>query len=154
MTDTIFQASDLATKRVELLTAARSGLARVRDKDGTSLVMLPESRLHLLETLADWSQAAVRLEAIISRGAGRDVSALGDLAWLRVFDDEDLREFLAELQAALTAAHADGHVSVLEDCLQAWRTTARQLEDPLRRSILLGQHDPADFVTAPRPEDE
>ncbi|MEU9246373.1 hypothetical protein [Streptomyces sp. NPDC048385] len=154
MTDTIFQASDLATKRTEVLNAARSGLARVRDKDGTSLVMLPESKLRLLEVLSEWLRALLRLEALTSRGATPSVSDLGELAWLRVFDNEDLQEFIADLQASLVAAHADDDVTALEECLHAWRTTARQLEDPLRRSVLMGQHQPSDFVEASRPDHE
>ncbi len=154
MTDTIFQASDLANKRTELLSAARSGLARLRDKDGTSLVMLPESKLRLLEVLSEWSRALLRLEALISRGVTPSISDLGELAWLRVFDAEDLQEFMSDLQASLVAAHADGDVATLDECLHAWRTTARQLEDPLRRSVLLGRHEPADFVEAGRPDHE
>lgn len=152
MNDTIFQTSDLVNKRVEFLEAARGGLARVRDKDGTSYVMLPEGRLTLLEEMAQWSQALVRLEALLRKGRPT-VTQLGDLAWLRCFDESDLREFADDLHEALVAAHADGDKQVLEACLDDWRVTARQLADPLRRSILFGSHNPEDFEEASEPAD-
>jgi hypothetical protein len=155
MSDTIFQASDLAKKRTEVLAAARSGVARVRDKDGTGYVMLPEGRLTLLEALTRWQQALIRLETLLRRGTTPTISDLGDLAWLRGFDLEDVREFVDELRDALVAAHADGDTAALEDCLRSWRATARQLADPLRRAVLHGSHQPEDFdeVSEPGGED-
>lgn len=155
MGPTIFQASDLTNqRRVEFLDAARSGGARLRDKDGTSLVMLPESRLVWLETMAKWSAVHLRLEELIRRGVMPSVTDLGELAWLRAFDEEDLGEFLGELHEALVVANADQDPSRLEGCVAAWRVTARQLEDPLRRRILLGERSDPDFEDAPRPTDD
>ena len=155
MSDTIFQATDLAGgKRTAFLDAARRGLARLRDKDGTSLVMLPESKLRLLETLARWWEAYMNLDGLLRRSDVPKTSELGELAWLRPFERPDLEEFISELHDALVAASADGDVTVLEECLQAWRTTARQLEDPLRRSVLLGRHVPDDFVEVDEPHDD
>jgi hypothetical protein len=153
MTDTIFQPTDLANRRTEFLNAARQGLARLRDKDGTSLVMLPERRLLLLQTLAEWSQAHLSLEALLRRPDRPAVSDLGELAWLRAFEVDELREFASELHESLTASYADGSTDALDECLSAWRTTARQLEDPLRRSVLLGRHSPEDFVETSRPDE-
>ena len=149
--DQIFQSSDLAQRRTEFLQAARSGKARLRDKDGTSLVMLPESRLAWLETFADWSTAHLRLEELLRRGVLPSISDLGDLAWLRAFDLDDLREFTDELHDALVTANADKSSDTLDECVEAWRTTARQMEDPLRRKILLGVHVPEEFVEVDRP---
>lgn len=153
MADVIFQPTDLATKRLEFLDAARNGQARLRDKDGTSLVMLPESKLRLLETLAKWWQAYMRLESILRKTELPRASELGELAWLRAFDRGDLEEFVSELHDALVAANADEDTVALDDCIRAWRTTARQLEDPLRRSVLLGPHVPEDYVEATEPHD-
>jgi 1-acyl-sn-glycerol-3-phosphate acyltransferase len=152
MSDTIFLSSDLAKKRTEVLAAARNGIARVRDKDGTGYVMLPEGRLSRLEALTRWQQALIRLEALLRRGAMPSVADLGDLAWLRGFDLEELSEFADELREALVAAHADDDVAALEDCLRAWRTTARQLADPLRRSVLRGSHQPDEFTEVAEPD--
>src|SRR5260370_6504510 len=132
----IFQLTDLANNRLEVLEAARRGQARLRDKDGTSLVMLPESRLQLLETLAKWWQAYMKLEALLRRSDLPRAAELGELAWLRAFDRDDFQEFVSELHDALIAANADEDTGVLDECIRAWRTTARQLADPLRRSVL------------------
>jgi hypothetical protein len=153
MSDVIYQLSDLASKRLEFIDAARNGQARLRDKDGTSLVMLPESKLRLLETLAKWWQAYMKLEGFLRRTELPRASELGELAWLRSFERDDLQEFLSELHDALVAANADGDTAALDDCIQGWRTTARQLEDPLRRAVLLGSHVPEDYVEASEPND-
>ena len=153
MSDTIFQSSDLAgSRRTEFLDAARSGLARLRDKDGTSLVMLPESKLRLLQTLATWWESYTRLAALLRRSTLPTPTELGGLAWLRVFDREDLDEFLVDLNDGLVAASADEDIAALETTLQAWRTTAHQLEDPLRRAILLGDHVAGDYVEVGQPD--
>ena len=153
MSDVIFLPTDLASKRLEFLDAARNGQARLRDKDGTSLVMLPESRLRLLETLAKWWQAYMRLESFLRRTELPRSSELGELAWLRSFERDDLEEFMSELHDALVAATADEDTVALDDCIRAWRITARQLEDPLRRSVLVGPHVPEDYVEASEPHD-
>jgi len=145
--DVIFQSTDLAQRRTEFLEAARSGMARLRDKDGTSLVMVPESHLQLLLELRKWSSVSTRLERYLSRPDFKPtVQSLGDLAWLRVFDCEDLREFADELNDAIIAADSDNDLAVLEQCLHAWKATARQLEDPLRRSVLLTRGIALDLV--------
>jgi hypothetical protein len=153
MSDVIYQLTDLASKRLEFLDAARSGRARLRDKDGTSLVMLPESRLRLLETLAKWWQASMKLESFLRRSELPRAAELGELAWLRSFDRDDLQEFTSELHDALVAASADEDTAALDDCVQGWRTTARQLEDPLRRSVLLSSYVPEDYVEVSEPGD-
>ena len=150
----IFQPTDLVSKRVQILEAARSGGARVRDKDGTSLVMLRESRLNLLEALADWGSAGLRLDELLDREHRPSVTDLGTLAWLRVFDDADQRGFLEELQEVLQTAHADQDLEALDQCVRAWRITASQLEDPLRRSVLHGAVLVDDLVDAPDPNGE
>ncbi|MEV7966090.1 hypothetical protein AB0O34_08910 [Sphaerisporangium sp. NPDC088356] len=152
MTDLIFQSSDLANKRTEVLEAAREGLARVRDKDGTSLVMLPERRLRLLQEIARWSRAHMRLDDLLRRDAIPNVSDLGDLAWLRVFDADDLREFVEDLHNALVAAHSDEDTLALDECIKAWRITARQIEDPLRRSVLIGKSTSDDYIEVHEPQ--
>lgn len=154
MTDTIFQASDLAgSKRVEFLDAAREGVARLRDRDGTSLVMLPESVLRLLEQLSTWWEAYTRLDCLLRRSTGvPNARELGDMAWLRTFDRDDMEEFLAELHDALVAASADRDAEALDRCIRDWRITGRQLEDPLRRSVLLGEKSDDDFVEVEEPK--
>jgi hypothetical protein len=154
MSNVIYQASDLATQRVDFLNAARSGRARLRDKDGTSLVMLPEQQLEVLEQYASWSQVHLRLSGLINSGRRLSVSELGDLAWLRVFDREDLQEFADELHSSLIAGLSDKDLRPVEETIAAWKTTARQLEDPLRRSVLLATHDEAEFEAVSAPTED
>ncbi len=146
--DGIFQVSDLATKRTEFLQAARDGRARIRDTDGTELVALRASDLITLEEFAAWSSEHRRLVALYERSATPSVVDLGRNAWLRVFERTDIDEFLRELEDALIASLADNDASLLDECVHAWQVTAQQLEDPLRRSVLMSRHDPADFVDA------
>lgn len=151
MDNVIFQASDLAKDRVRVLDAARSGRARVRDKDGTGLVMLPEAELEVLEGYARWSQAHNRLSALITSGRLLNVDELGEFAWLRVFDREDLDEFLSDLHSALVAGLADRNMDDLATLEREWRITARQLEDPLRRSVLLARDAEEELVEVEAP---
>ena len=139
MDDTIYQASDLAgNKRVDFLRDAKNGRARLRDKDGTSLVMLPEARLAVLEGHAYWSRAHDRLGGLLRGGKRPSIHELGDLAWLRSLDVDDLHLFVDELHEALIAGLADEDATAIDETVAAWRITARQLSDPLRRSVLLG----------------
>jgi hypothetical protein len=152
MDGVIYQPSDLAgAKRVVFLEAARAGRARLRDKDGTSLVMLPEHDLDVLERYAHWSRLGTQLDVLLSSGRSVSVSELGELGWLRVFDSDDLREFVSELNTTLLASLADNDVALVEQVIRDWQVTARQLEDPLRRAVLTGRHDSSDFEDARQP---
>lgn len=153
--DTIYQPSDLAgKKRTEFVQAARDGSARLRDKDGTSLLMLPESRVVALRGVAEWSRHLFRLQELLARDVRLSVSDLGELAWLRVFERDDLEEFADELHQVLIAAIADESVDVLNEAVRAWRVTAKEIEDPLRSAVLTTEYAAADFVQADRPDGE
>ncbi|KAB8287100.1 hypothetical protein DSM100688_1875 [Bifidobacterium ramosum] len=146
---TIFQASDLAAKRTEVLQAARDGKAVIRDPQGQGLVMLPENRLQNLEQYNQWSLHLERLRRIIASGRRPSIAELGELAWLRVFDNEDLESFCEDLSDQLIACSADEDYSQLEQMIKEWKVTAGQLEDPLRKRILLHNGvDPDDFDDA------
>lgn len=67
---------------------------------------------------------------------------------------DDLHAFADELSQVLIASLSDESTGVLDEMIHAWQVTARQLEDPLRRAVLLGDHSPADYVEAPRPDGE
>lgn len=150
--DTIYQVTDLNSKRVEFVAAAKRGGARLRDKDGTSLVMLRESHVRVLEGLAEWTSAYLRLERLLRGPSAPSVSELGTLAWLRVFDHDDQRAFLEDLHDAIVAASADEDLVPVEELVGDWRTTAAQLADPLRRAVLLGENVEVDaLVPAERP---
>lgn len=151
MEKVIFQATDLSRERTRFLEAARNGRARVRDKDGMGLVMLPESELDVLEGFAEWSQRLNRLNALIEAGRTGSADLLGDLAWVRTLDLEDVRELAADLHQALVVGLADRTLDEVEQTVADWRITARQLEDPMRRSVLLGQDNMSEYTDAEEP---
>ena len=70
-----------------------------------------------------------------------------------MFDVDDLREFVDELQTLLLVALADNDTSEIDQMIRDWRITARQLEDPLRRSVLTARHDSSSFMAAAEPSE-
>jgi hypothetical protein len=114
--------------------------------------MLPESKVVSLQRVAEWSGHLLRLQSLLQRDSCPSVADLGDLAWLRGFDREDLQDFAEELHQVLIAAISDQSADALDDVVHAWRVTAQEIEDPLRRSVLTGEPSAADFEDAPRPD--
>lgn len=149
MHDSIYQPTDLAgTKRREFIEAAKTGRAQLRDSDGTSIVALPARELKLLDELARWSSEIRRLYELLGSGAPLTVSRLDQLAWLRVFEPEDIRAFADEMQEALIVAMADRDPDLIEEVERAWRITASEVEDPLRRAALTSRFDIQDYRDA------
>jgi hypothetical protein len=150
----IYQASDLNQRGRNILDAARSGEARLRDKDGFSLVMVPEARLAALTAVARAAASLAALEHALAAQSSLplDLASYGDWPWLRVFDAEDLQEFIRELREAVIVAGREEATGLLDETLYRWRVTAEALEDPLRRSVLLGTPGAEDFVEVSRPE--
>lgn len=75
----------------------------------------------------------------------------GEWTWLRVFDADDLRAFVEEIREAVTIGVHEESSGVLDEQLRAWRMTAQQAMDPLRRAILRGPVSEDDFVEVERP---
>lgn len=151
--DRTFQASDLAgTGRREFLAQARAGEARLRDTDGTSLLMVREGDYRALAALRDWILAYLVLENALARPAHPRVAAdFGRLAWAVVFDDDDLGEFRRELGDALIRATAAPDVDLVIRLVEDWHRTARALTDAVSRAVLTGEVRDEDFVEAGPP---
>lgn len=151
---TIFQSSDLNQRGRAVLDAARAGLARLRDKDGMSLVMLPEGRLSALRTVASCAANFLAIEDILTSGRDKTLapSDYGEWTWLRAFDHEEVATFMGEMRYALVVAAREESSDLIEEILDRWRVTARVLDDSLRREVLLGTHRDEDFVEVSRPE--
>lgn len=154
MSPSIYQVSDLANRRTEFIAEARLGLARLRDKDGTSLVMVPERRLESLEKLRTYFTLFLVVDRAAQARERLPIVELGANAWIRSLPADDLSEFAGELGEAITAAVADDSTSFLDEVVASWRTTARQLDDPLRRRVLLQSLISEDYVDAERPADD
>lgn len=151
--EVIYTVSDLSRKRREVADVARRGLARIRDTDGTGLVLLPAQRYEVLAAVSLWAdRLGVVQRAQIKSHTERTPADFGDLTWLRHFDDEDLAEFVSELRQTLSLAYHDNDLTALVDAVADWMATAEELSDPARREILLGAVNVADFVEVARPE--
>src|SRR3972149_3656246 len=100
---TVFQASDLNQKGRALLDAARAGWARLRDKDGVSLVMLPEQRVDALLRIASTVANLLTMERSIAHQheGPLDLASFGEWTWLRLLDEEDLAEVIRDMHAAV-----------------------------------------------------
>jgi hypothetical protein len=148
---TIYQPSDLNRRYRRVLQDARAGAARIRDNDGTALVIVPERRFQALRSVAEAAANLAGLQRALDQRRSPTLADFGAWTWLRVLDPDDLRTFLAEVQEAVMLAGREESAGPLEDTLQAWRLTAEQADDPVRDAILLGTHRPEDFVEARHP---
>lgn len=144
--------SDLQRRYRVILDEAKVGQARLRDLDGTNILVLPE---HEVEVLRRIGAAAANLAAV-ERLAGFPVSRKPDLvdygewSWLRVFETEDLSDFLRDIREAIIVAVRERSTTLLDEQLRAWRVTAEQAEDPLFASILKAGFVEDDFVEVTR----
>ena len=150
MTAVVYQPTDLVgSKRRAFLDEAKTGRARLRDSDGTSIVALSESELDALDLIATWSADRDRLVTLL---AGREDAPttleLGNLAWLHSLDRADQIEFANELREALVLAWSRRDGAPIRTTVHAWQTTAAELDDPLRREVLLGRLSEREYVDA------
>jgi len=153
-TDHIFQTSDLNRQGRTVLNCARAGVARLRDTDGTSIVVMSESRFAAMVTAAHAAANFMLVEERIAHGGGATLAPaeLGEWTWLRHLDVEDLAEFLKDVREALIVVVHESEPTQLLTALREWKATAEALADELSRSTLLGSVDADDLVPAARPE--
>jgi len=150
METVIYQPSDLNRRYRRVLQDARAGAARIRDNDGTALVIVPERRFLALRSIAEAAANLAGLQRVLQAGRQPTLADFGAWTWLRVFDADDLQTFLTEVQEAVMLAGREESAELLQETLRSWRLTAEQAEDPVRDAILLGKHRPEDFVEAGR----
>lgn len=152
--DHTYQASDLAGRgRRAFLDDAKAGVARLRDTDGASLVMLPEPDLGLLTELRTHFLAYLCLENAVRRErATRRSTDFGELAWASVLADDDLETFRDELREELTRAISGRSLAGLTELLRAWRLTAEFMAD--EEAVARAADGSLDaYEDLPRPED-
>ncbi len=127
-----FQPTDLAGPgRREFIQEARSGVARLRDGDGTSLSMVPTADLDVLSETRNATLSYLALENALTRPREqRRVTDFGEFAWAGVLADDDLSELRGELSDALVRAITAGSFDEVHKMLRAWRLTARLLARP------------------------
>jgi adenine-specific DNA-methyltransferase len=129
----IYQASDLNQCGRAILDAARVSVARVRDKDGTSLVMLSEEQLQVLSEsaddlvqLGDAVASYVTLQRAVAQLDSRPGSLpeYGVFVWARALSAQQLAEFVGELGDALLLCGRERALAPLADTVTAWRAVA------------------------------
>jgi hypothetical protein len=148
----VYDLSNLQQQGKAMLDAARHGKARIRGADGQTFQLLPERRAQALEHIA---QAMANLVPILQPLQPRILDcppAYGEWAWLESLDADDLCEFVEEMLGALVVTAREESAAELEQTLSEWRTTAQQLADPMRRSILLSPQPASEFFEVGRPE--
>lgn len=152
--DRIYQTSDLTgTARREFIEQARSGQAHLRTPEGDALVMLRQANLEHLAALRDHAIAYLMLDNALSRPrSDRRPADFGDWAFVHVFDDDDLAEFQAEMNAALMMAASGDDVGVVESTLLDWKRSARTLSNVDTLAILNGEAGDDSWVELERPE--
>ena len=145
--------SDLQRRYRTILDEARAGEARVRDLDGTNILLLPEAEVQALRRVSAAAANLLAIERVIEVMATRrpDLPEYGEWSWLRVFDADDLREFIGEIREAIIVGAREGSSALLDEQLRAWRITAQQADDPLFRTILRGGASAGDFIEVRRP---
>lgn len=153
--DRTYQATDLANaNRRTFLDEAKTGIARLRDQDGATLVMLPESVLGVLSDLRTYFLAYLSLENALTRPRKeRRPTDFGEIAWADVLDDEDLSEFRTEFRDSLTRATAARDVAGLDELVRAWRLTADLLNDPDASRRINADVDDDSYVEVSRPQE-
>lgn len=137
--DTTFQATDLARRSREVLSAARTATgAIIRDKDGESLLVEPAGRSGRVRYELAGTRNALRVLRLLDVPAeSRDPVLYGELAWIAVFPDSDQKLFAWEFVRALESMDATGPEPI-EQLLYEWRQTARAWVDEDLRGELTG----------------
>jgi hypothetical protein len=146
--------------RVVLDEVRTQGLARIRDKDGTSLLILPEEHLSLVERDLELAREVITAfvvcravsRALASEELPVDIDVEG-WGFIREFDAGDLAELRDELHEAAFRAWLDHNPALLRSAVSAWRTTAEVLRDQAARRTLLATSHSDDFVEVDRPAD-
>ncbi|HYO53576.1 hypothetical protein [Archangium sp.] len=154
MDSLIYLASDLSTKRRDVLNAARAGLARIRDTDGLGLVLVPQRNFEILRAYRELLAKLLMLESAWKRPASeRCPSDFGEFAWLVAFDEDDQKSFHRELLDASIQALATDSFDPVNACVEDWRMTARSLSKEKSRRVLTAPGDDlSTFEEVERPE--
>lgn len=135
-----YQASDLARNHRKVVDAARDGIAVIRDKDGTALVMTAASVLERAQEIGGTAVALVQVaRALAGPAAGRTASAYGDFAWLCPLPEDAQRRFVGEVTDRLLVVASGGRLDQLTELVSDWLATAEAWTDADTREALLAE---------------
>ncbi|MCV7230415.1 hypothetical protein [Mycolicibacterium komossense] len=109
--------------------------------------MLREARLEHVAAIRDYAVAYLTLDTAMKRARGeRRTSDYGPWAFISVFDDDDIDEFLQEINDAIVRAASGEDHSTVDELIHQWQMGARTLSDPVAREILSGTTDTSDWL--------
>jgi hypothetical protein len=75
----------------------------------------------------------------------------GGFTLVEAFDRDDLLELLRDIERALRESSRVRSLAPFRRTVRDWVVTVRQLSDPTRREVLLGESKDSDFVEVGRP---
>jgi hypothetical protein len=120
-----YQATDLARNHRQVVDDARAGIAVIRDKDGTALVMTTAAVLERAQEIGATAVAVVQVAQALAEPADRrTTSAYGDFAWLRPLPEDAQRRFIAEMTDRLLVVASGGRLDQLSELAGDWLATA------------------------------
>ena len=99
-----FVVSDLARHRREVVDAARANPVRIRDADGTMLVLTTEDQVLDHELLLSYFETYVRA-VVACRAESPNGSVLGSVSFIADWPHEKREAFLEDFLEALTEAN-------------------------------------------------
>ena len=135
-----YQASDLARNHRQVVDDARNGIAVIRDKDGTTLVMTTASLLERAQEIGGAAVALVQVaQALTGPADRRTTAAYGDVAWLRPRPEDAQRRFLAEMTDRRLVVASGGRLGQLTELVSDWLATAEAWTDADTREALLAE---------------
>lgn len=136
--DRAYQATELARNHRQVVDDARDGIAVIRDKDGTALVMTTASVLERAQEIGGTAVGLVQVAQALAEPADRrTTSAYGDFAWLRPLPEDAQRRFLAEVADQLLVVASGGRLDLLTELVGDWLATAEAWVDADTREALL-----------------
>ncbi len=149
----VYQTTDLTSAtRKDFIAAAQASRARLRTPDGDLLVLVRDELIERLSRLADDGVNLAMLENALGRPRDqRTVADFGHWAFIAVFDDEDINAFRTEVVEGLVLSAARQDSGALDEVIDAWRLSARTLEDEVAREILTGEVAAEDWLEAAPP---
>lgn len=146
---TIYQSSDLASRRKEIVDNAQQSVAVIRTPNGESVSMLPTAALERLGSIRDNARNYLVLDNALSRPRGeRRVTDFGAWAFASDLDEDQLALFRAEVNDALMKACAG--LDSVDEVVSSWRDTAALMAS----GVLDDLDDLEAFVEAGYPESE
>jgi len=109
-----------------VIEAARAGGARIRDKDGLTLVLAPAEQIDRDAVIVELAMDLLRVEhALAVERGGRRPASYGGLAWLTALPDAAQQAFVTEAGDALLVAASGGPLQAVVQVIDDWVTNRR-----------------------------